>query len=79
MRIRDAAGPLVGPSAAGAGHAAAARPLLTKTKRGLYVSLTGCEIAGEWGVIWSDWSNFECLEETPPGEDAPWYRLYTWT
>jgi len=54
-------------------------PRISKTKRGLYVSQTGCEIAGEWGWIFGDWNYFECIQETPPGDDEPWYRLYTWS
>jgi len=43
------------------------------------VSQTGCEIAGEWGWIFGDWNYFECIQEMPPGDDEPWYRLYTWS
>jgi hypothetical protein len=59
--------------------APAVAPRISKTKRGLYVSQTGCEIAGEWGWIFGDWNYFECIQEMPPGDDEPWYRLYTWS
>ncbi|MGB8381637.1 MAG: hypothetical protein WCG47_10370 [Dermatophilaceae bacterium] len=47
------------------------------TKRNIYISETACNIAGWWGYFWGGWTFYWCVQRSVPGDDRPWYQLYT--
>jgi hypothetical protein len=55
--------------------ARAATPAVTK--RNIYESEDGCEIAGNWGYVWGAWTFWWCVPRSVPGDDGTWWQLYT--
>lgn len=47
------------------------------TARNLYVSETGCELAGGWGAWLGQWTFWWCEPRSVPDDDRPWYQLWT--
>jgi len=59
------------------GSAVVAPAASTPTARNIYVSETACEIAGAVGYAFGAWAFYWCQARTVPGDDAPWYQLWT--
>ena len=48
------------------------------TKRNIYVSETGCELAGAWGEFWRAWTSWFCTPRFFPDDpEGPWYQLWS--
>lgn len=45
--------------------------------RDLYVTETGCQIAGGAGFSLGEWTVWSCVPTPVEGDNEPWYRLIT--